>query len=133
MKTVMTPQITIETHRLDAAGIVLGRLSTRAADLLRGKHKPTFVPHLLMGDKVVIVNAAQIKLTGRKVEQKVYYHHTGYLGHLKEEHVKDLLVHRPEEVVKRAVAGMLPRNRLKAHWLKNLVIWPGLEGETHGK
>lgn len=133
MKTLMTPAVTVETHFLDASGIPLGRLATRAADLLRGKHKPSFVNHLDVGDQVTIIHAAKVVLTGRKAEQKVYYHHTGYLGHLKEQRVKDLLERRPEEVVQRAIAGMLPRNRLKAHWLKRLVIWSGEQGETHGR
>lgn len=131
MKTTMTPPIITEKHVIDADGVALGRIATRAADLLRGKHKPSFVSHLDIGDSVTIVNSSKVKLTGNKLDQKTYYHHTGYLGHLKEEKLKDLMIKRPEEVVRRAIAGMLPKNRLKAAWLKRLVVIAGNEGDTH--
>lgn len=107
-------------HKIDAAKIPLGRLATQAAILLRGKHKPDFVPYLDRGDYVVVTNYEKIILTGRKREQKIYYHHSGYPGHLKETPVKRLLASRPEEVIRRAVYQMLPKNKLRAKMIKRL-------------
>lgn len=112
----------IETFEFDATGKVLGRLSTEIADTLRGKKKPSFRPYLQNNDKVVVNNASKIVLTGNKVEQKVYYHHTGYLGHLKTTTVKELMVKNPGDILKRSVYGMLPKNKLRDGWMKNLTI-----------
>lgn len=111
-----------ETKAFDATGKVVGRLATEIADILRGKNKPSFRPYLSMGDKVIVSNASKIVLTGNKVEQKVYYHHTGYLGHLKTVTAKELMVKNPGEILKKAVYGMLPKNKLRDGWMKNLTI-----------
>src|SRR2546421_12160863 len=97
---------------VDAEGQTLGRLATRIADLLRGKGKPQYTPHVDTGDFVVVVNAERIRVTGRKLEQKVYYRHSGYPGGLRSRTLAEQLERRPEEVIRRAVRGMLPRNRL---------------------
>lgn len=128
-KTQSAPTV----HRIDATRVPLGRLATKVATLLRGKHKPTFVFHLDIGDAVIITNAQNVALTGQKLLQKAYYHHTGYLGHLKTRRAKDLMVTKPDEVIRLAVAGMLPKNRLRKHWLKRLTIFGGEEGVTHGR
>jgi large subunit ribosomal protein L13 len=112
---------------VDANGQVLGRLATRVARLLIGKDKPTFAPHLDSGDHVVVVNAEKIRLTGNKIDQKVYRHHSGYPGGLKEVPVRVLLQRRPEEVVREAVLGMLPKNKLRARRAKKLRVYAGSE------
>lgn len=109
-------------REFDAAGQVLGRLATQIAVVLRGKDKPSFRQNLIVGDKVKVTNAAKIVVTGRKMEQKKYYHHTGYLGHLKERSLKDLMAKDPADVIKRAVYGMLPDNKLRPILMKNLEI-----------
>ena len=133
MKTNMSPPHIIKTHHLDASGIPLGRLATRIADLLRGKTKTSFVLHQDQGDQVIVSNARALVLTGNKLEQKAYHHHTGYLGHLKTKTVKDLMQTNPGEVIERAVSGMLPKNRLRAVWLKRLTVYAGEEGVSHGR
>ncbi|MCK4454033.1 50S ribosomal protein L13 [Candidatus Parcubacteria bacterium] len=110
------------THTIDATDKVLGRLATQIAVLLRGKHKPDFVPYKDMGDFVVVKNVDKIKITGKKMEQKVYYHHSGFLGGLKETPLKKLLKEKPEEVLKKAVFGMLPKNKLRSKIIKRLKI-----------
>jgi len=112
----------VEEVKIDAAGKVLGRLATEIAIILRGKNKPNFRPNVLMGDKVLVSNAGKIVITGNKIEQKEYIHHTGYLGHLKKISLKELMAKNPAEVLRRAVYGMLPKNKLRARWLKNLKI-----------
>lgn len=112
---------------VDAQGKVLGRLASRVARVLRGKHKPTFAPHLDGGDFVIVVNAAGVKLTGKKVEKKVYYRHTGYPGGIRETTAGKLLGHRPEEVVRLAVSRMLPKNRLGRKLLTKLKVYGGPE------
>jgi large subunit ribosomal protein L13 len=114
-------------YLIDAKGKILGRLATKIANLLRGKEKPNFVPYRDLGDNVVVINASQIRVTGKKLDQKIYYHHTGYLGGIKQETFKELLARRPEEVIRKAVGGMLPNNRLKKFWLKKLYIYKGQE------
>jgi len=111
-----------KTHTIDATNKVLGRLATQIAVLLRGKHKPDFAPNKDAGDFVVIENVDKIKLTGKKLKQKIYYHHTGYLGSLKETPLKKLFGKKPGEVLKRAVFGMLPKNKLRAKQIKRLKI-----------
>jgi large subunit ribosomal protein L13 len=113
-------------HVVDAAGVPLGRLASAVAQLIRGKHKPTFAPHLDGGDFVVVVNAAQVKLTGRKREQKHYFRHSGYMGHERHVPVKDVLARHPERVIERAVHGMLPKNSLAKQKLRRkLKVYPG--------
>lgn len=111
-----------KTHTIDATNKVLGRLATQIAVLLRGKHKPDFAPNKDAGDFVVIENVDKIKLTGKKLKQKIYYHHTGYLGSLKETPLKKLFEKKPGEILKRAVFGMLPKNKLRAKQIKRLKI-----------
>jgi large subunit ribosomal protein L13 len=112
---------------VDAQGKVLGRLASRIAMVLRGKTKPTFTPHLDTGDFVVVVNAAQVHLTGRKLDNKFYYRHSGYMGGLKETSARQLLAKKPEEVLRHAVRGMLPKNSLGRHLLKKLKVYAGGE------
>jgi len=112
---------------LDANGVVLGRLATRVARLLIGKDKPNYTPFLDSGDHVVVINAERIKLTGKKIEQKVYRHHSGAPGGLKEVPIRTLLQRRPEEVVREAVLGMLPKNKLRARRAKKLRVYAGSE------
>jgi len=112
---------------IDAEGIVLGRLATHVATFLRGKHKPTFTAHLDMGDNVIVINAAKVKLTGQKLDKKVYLHHTGYMGGQRVTPVKKLMETRPEEVILRAVKGMLPRTKLGRKMLTNLRVYAGAE------
>jgi len=113
---------------VDADGAVLGRLATRVARTLIGKDKPEYTPHLDCGDHVVVINAAKVVLTGRKIEQKVYRRHSGYPGGLKETGVKKLLAERPEEVIREAILGMLPKNKLRAHRAKKLRIYVDAKG-----
>lgn len=112
---------------IDLDGQVLGRAATTIADLLRGKTKPEFTPHVDCGEFVVAINAAKVKLTGNKLEKKTYYRHSGYLGHLKSETAKDLLARKPEEILRQAVRGMLPKTDLGKNLLKKLKIYSGAE------
>ncbi|MBD3207885.1 MAG: 50S ribosomal protein L13 [Candidatus Nealsonbacteria bacterium] len=109
-----------ETHHIDATDKSLGRLASRIAVLLRGKHKPEFIPRKDMGDVVVVDNVDKMKITGKKLEQKKYYRHSGYPGGIKETPLKDLFAENPGEVLKRAVYGMLPKNRLRSKQIKRL-------------
>ena len=106
---------------LDAAGEPLGRLASRVAQVLRGKHKPTFTPHLNSGDAVIVINAERVKLTGRKLEQKRYFRHTGYMGHERFTPVKKVLDSRPDRVIERAVWGMLPKTTLSRQHVKQML------------
>lgn len=112
---------------IDAAGQVLGRLATRVARLLIGKDKPAYTPHLDCGDHIIVINAEQIKLTGNKIDQKIYYHHSGYPGGLKEVPIRTVLQKHPEEVLREAVLGMLPKNKLRARRAKKLRVYAGSE------
>ena len=112
---------------VDAEGQTLGRLATRIASTLRGKHNPAFTPHVDCGDFVVVINAERVRLTGAKLAQKRYYRHTGYPGGIREESAARLLERRPEEVLRRAVVGMLPRNRLGRDLAGKLKIYTGPE------
>lgn len=116
---------------VDAEDKILGRLATQIAIHLRGKHKPEFAPHVDAGDFVVVVNAEKIKVTGAKLDQKKYYHHTGYPGGIREISLRDLLATKPEEVIRKAVRGMLPKNRLGRALLKKLKVYAGSE-HPHG-
>ena len=111
-----------KTHTIDATGKILGRLSTEIAVLLRGKYKPDFASHKDEGDFIIVKNVSQMKFTGKKIEQKKYYSHSGYLGGLKETSLKKLLEKSPEEVLKKAVFGMLPKNKLRSRMIKRLKI-----------
>ena len=110
---------------VDAEGRILGRMATEIADLIRGKKKPQFTSHLDTGDFVVVVNAEKVKVTGRKLEQKKYYTHSLYPGGIKEESLKDLLARKPEEVVKKAVWGMIPKGKLGRALYKKLKVYRG--------
>jgi large subunit ribosomal protein L13 len=127
MKTyVATPQ---DRERewlvVDAADKTLGRLATQIADVLRGKRKPQYTPHCDVGDFVIVVNAERIAVTGKKREEKLYHRHTGYPGGLRTRTLNDMLERRPEEVIRKAVKGMLPRNRLARAQLRKLKVYAG--------
>jgi len=109
-----------KTYIIDAKDKVLGRLASEIAILLRGKHKPNFLPYKDMGDIVIVKNIDQIKITGKKIENKKYYHHTGYLGGLKEVPLKKLFNENPSAILKKAVFGMLPKNKLRSIQIKRL-------------
>ncbi|MBN1931416.1 MAG: 50S ribosomal protein L13 [Desulfobacterales bacterium] len=110
---------------VNAEGAVLGRLATSVASRLRGKHNPLYTPHTDMGDWIIVINAEKIALTGRKLDQKMYYRHSGYIGGLKSITAKDLLEKRPEDLIRFAVKGMLPKNRLGRKLLKKLKVYAG--------
>ncbi len=110
---------------VDAADLPLGRLASEVAQLIRGKHKPTFAPHMDGGDFVVVVNAEKVAVTSGKSQEKIYYRHSGYPGGLKEETFESLLERRPEQVIERAVRGMLPKNRLGRQLIKKLKVYAG--------
>jgi large subunit ribosomal protein L13 len=110
---------------VDAAGHTLGRLATRIADTLRGKHKPEYTPHCDVGDFVVVINAEQIVVTGKKREEKLYYRHSGYPGGLRSRTFNEMMERRPEEIIRLAVKGMLPRNRLARQQLRKLKVYAG--------
>ena len=110
---------------VDAENLVLGRMATEVARVLRGKHKPTFAPHLDCGDHVIIVNAAKVMLTNEKAEKKLVHRHSGYPGGLKTQTYADLLDRQPEEAIRRTIKGMLPRNRLGAQMLTKLKVYAG--------
>jgi large subunit ribosomal protein L13 len=113
-------------HVVDASGVPLGRLASAVAQLIRGKHKPTFTPHVDGGDFVVVVNAEKVKLTGRKLENKRYFGHSGYMGHERFYPVKDMLAKYPERVIEKAVFGMLPKNSLAKQRLRTkLKVYAG--------
>src|SRR5690348_93169 len=115
-------------HVVDADGVVLGRLASKVAQIIRGKHKPTFTPHMDGGDFVIVVNAAKVRLTGRKLEQKRYFRHTGYMGHEKFTAVSDELQSHPERVIERAVFGMLSKSTLGRQSLrKKLKVYSGAD------
>jgi large subunit ribosomal protein L13 len=114
-------------HVIDANDVVLGRLATQAATLLRGKHKPIFAPHVDTGDFVIIVNASKVALTGNKREQKVAYRHSGYPGGLKRVGYTELLEKRPEKAIELAIKGMLPKNKLGRQLLSKLKVYAGPE------
>ncbi|HKC90018.1 MAG TPA: 50S ribosomal protein L13 [Candidatus Limnocylindria bacterium] len=129
MKTYATKQseITRSWRVVDADGATLGRLATEVAAILRGKHKTMFSPHLDTGDPVIVVNAAKVRVTGNKLKAKNYVRHSGYPGGLRSETLEQLLARRPEEVVRRAVRGMLPRNRLGEQMSRKLHVYAGAE------
>ena len=117
--------ITRTVHTLDARGAILGRLATSIADLLRGKQDVNFTAHIDSGNYVTVINAKDIKVTGRKLEQKTYYSHSGTQGNLREKTLGTLMDESPELVITRAVYGMLPKNRLRVQWMKRLKVYAG--------
>ena len=119
--------ITREWYVVDADGATLGRLATRVAKVLRGKHKPTFAPHLDMGDHVIVVNADKVVLTGAKGEQKLYHSHSGYPGGIKSVPFASMLEKKPVDVVERAVKGMLPKNKLGNAMGRKLKVYAGAD------
>lgn len=123
--TVSVPSEAIERrwHVVDAGGKVLGRLASQIAHVLRGKHKPVYSPHVDAGDFVIVINAAQVRLTGRKLEGKVYYRHTGYPGSVRETTAGEMLEKHPERVIEKAVRGMLPKNALGRRMLRKLKVY----------
>jgi large subunit ribosomal protein L13 len=122
-----TGEIERQWHIIDASDVVLGRLATHTATLLRGKHKPTFAPHVDTGDYVVIINAGKVALTGNKRQTKVAYRHSGYPGGLKQIGYEELLTKHPEKAIELAVKGMLPHNKLARQIIKKLKVYPGAE------
>jgi large subunit ribosomal protein L13 len=127
MRTYVATPATRERRWLvvDATGKTLGRLATQVADALRGKRKPEYTPHIDVGDFVIVVNAEKVSVTGNKREDKLYYRHSGYPGGLRARSLGQMLERRPEEVVRRAVKGMLPRNRLGRAQLRKLKVYAG--------
>ena len=129
MKTYMPSANTIERkwYVVDATDKTLGRLAAEVSKVLRGKNKPTYTPFLDTGDFVIIVNAEKIKVTGKKLDQKIYYHHSDYVGGMKEESLRDKLANSPEEVIELAVKGMLPKGPLGRQMYTKLHVYAGAE------
>jgi large subunit ribosomal protein L13 len=118
---------------LDANGVVLGRLATRTANLLRGKGKPSFTPHVDCGDFVIVINAAKVKLTGKKESDKIYHHHTGFPGGVRSIRAEELRARHPERLIELAVGGMLPKNRLSRALATKLKVYAGAEHPHHAQ
>ena len=129
MSTFMAKKETLERkwHIIDAAGIPLGKTAVKAATILRGKHRPEFTPHVDCGEFVIIINAEKAVLTGNKLQDKVYYHHSGYIGGLKTESYKDMMKNNPEKAVHLAVKGMLPHNKIGDLSINRLKVYRGPE------
>ena len=129
MNTFMASPATIERkwYVVDASGKTLGRLSSEVAKVLRGKNKPIFTPHIDTGDYVIIVNADKVKVTGKKLDQKKYYHHSDYVGGMKETSLKEMIAKKPEKVIELAVKGMLPKGPLGREMYKKLFVYAGAE------
>ena len=131
MSTYMAKPANVERkwYVIDAEGVVLGRLASQVALMLRGKHKPTFTPHVDTGDFIIVVNTDKIVLTGNKLNDKIYYHHTGHPGGLKETKYRDLMATKSEFALKKAVRGMLPKGPLGNKMIKKLKVYAGSEHE----
>jgi large subunit ribosomal protein L13 len=129
MKTQFAKKGEVERkwYVVDAKDAVLGRLATKIATYLRGKNKPVFTPNVDTGDFIIVINADKVRLTGRKLSDKVYYHHTGYIGGIKAQTAKDLLEKQPEKIIEKAVWGMLPKNTLGKQMFKKLKVYKGAE------
>ena len=129
MKTFMASPATIERkwYVVDATNMTLGRLASEVAKVLRGKNKAIFTPHIDTGDYVIVINAEKIKVTGKKLDQKVYYHHSDYVGGMKEATLRDKLAKKPEEVIELAVKGMLPKGPLGRQMYTKLFVYAGPE------
>ncbi len=131
MKTFMASPATIDRkwYVVDATDMTLGRLASEVAKVLRGKNKPIFTPHIDTGDYVIIVNAEKIKVSGKKMDQKIYYHHSDYVGGMKETTLKEMMAKKPEKVVELAVKGMLPKGPLGRQMYKKLHVYAGPDHE----
>ena len=131
MKSFMASPATIERkwYVIDAEGQTLGRLSSEIAKILRGKNKPTFTPHIDTGDNVIVINAEKIKVTGKKLDQKIYYKHSDYPGGMKETTLKEMMAKKPESVITLAVKGMLPKGPIGSQMQKKLHVYAGPEHE----
>ena len=129
MKSFMASPSTIERkwYVVDATGYTLGRLSSEVAKVLRGKNKPIFTPHMDCGDYVIIVNAEKVKVTGKKLDQKIYYHHSDYVGGMKQTTLKEKLAKKPEQVIELAVKGILPKGPLGRQMYRKLYVYAGPE------
>jgi len=129
MKTQFAKKGEIERrwYVVDAKDAVLGRLATKIATYLRGKNKPVFTPNVDTGDFIIVINADKIRLTGRKLDNKIYYHHTGYIGGIKAQTAKSMMDKTPEKIIEKAVWGMLPKNTLGKQMLKKLKVYKGAE------
>lgn len=130
MRKSFVPKASEVTHNwyvIDATDVVLGRLSVKAASILRGKHKPTFTPHLDLGDYVIVTNANKVKVTGKKLDQKIYFHHTGWIGNAKYITLRDQMAKFPERVVEDAIRGMLPKGPLGRKMYKKLFVYANAE------
>ena len=128
--SIKKSEIERKWYIIDAANKPLGRVATEAAKLLRGKHKPTYTPNLDVGDNVIIINCSKVVLTGKKLDQKIYRHHSGYIGGMKETTARELLNKSPEKMMMYAVKGMLPHNSLGRQMLKKLRVYAGAEHEN---
>ena len=131
--SVKKNEIERKWYIIDAANKPLGRVATEATKLLRGKHKPTFTPNLDVGDHVIIINCSQVILTGNKMNQKMYRHHSGYIGGMKEIAAKDMLNNNPEKALMLAIKGMLPHNSLGRQSIKKLRLYAGSEHENQAQ
>ena len=129
MKTYMANPDKIERkwYVVDAEGQTLGRLAAEVAKVLRGKNKPEFTPHIDTGDNVIVINAEKLKVTGKKLDQKVYYHHSDYVGGMKETTLREMMAKKPEQVIELAVKGMLPKGPLGRTMIKKLHVYAGAE------
>lgn len=132
MNTFMEKKETVERkwYVIDADGQTLGRVATKVATVLKGKHKPTYTPHVDCGDYVIVINASKVNLTGNKLEDKMYYNHSGYTGGLRERNAKTMIEKYPEEMMERAVKGMLPKGPLGRQMIKKLFVYAG---DTHNQ
>ncbi len=135
MKTMMAKESQVEKkwYVVDAEDKILGRFSTEVAKILKGKHKPIYTPHVDTGDYVIIINAEKIKVTGKKASQKLYRHHTGFIGGLKEVSYKSMMEKHPERILQHAIKGMLPKNSLGRQMLKKLKVYVGPEHKNEAQ
>jgi len=131
--SVKASEITRKWYIIDAEGRPLGRVASEAAKLLKGKHKPIYTTHLDTGDHVIIINADKAILTGKKLEQKVYRHHSGYIGGMKEIQAKDMMKNKPEKALTLAIKGMLPKNSLGRQMIRKLRVYAGAEHEQEAQ
>ena len=135
MKSFMASPSNIERkwYVVDAEGMTLGRLASQVAAILRGKNKPTYTPHCDTGDHVIIINAAKVVLTGKKLDQKIYYHHSDYVGGMKETTLREMLAKKPEKVIELAIKGMLPKGPLGRQMITKLHVYAGPEHEQQAQ
>ena len=131
--TAKSNEIERKWYILDASGKPLGRVAAEAAKLLRGKHKPTFTPNVDTGDHVIILNCKDVILTGKKLDQKIYRQHTGYIGNMKETTARNMLANKPERAMMLAIKGMLPKNRLGRQMITKVRIYSGSEHENQAQ